>query len=87
MVMGELRQFSLENYLSRGVACDDDYPVIDLKPMRSSTFIRLPQGFLSPVSDPCLRLGSWNVHITSSYQDILQLIDDFSSKFSSSWCL
>ena len=81
MFLVELRRFSLENYLSRGVANDNYCPVIDLKPMRSSIFIQSPQGFMSPASDPCLRLGSWNVHIMSSYQDILQLIDDFSSKF------
>ena len=58
MVMSELKRFSLENYLSRGVARDEDCPVIDLKHMRSSTFIRSPQRFMSPASDPCLRLGS-----------------------------
>ena len=43
--------------------------------------IRAPYEFSSIEDDQNLYLCSWNVHVTSSYVDKLQLLDELSSRF------
>ena len=77
MVTSDQDRFSLQDYLSRGIAGDDGITSVELKPMRESDYIRLP--YNQDINERSLRLCSWNVHVTTSYLDILELIDQFSS--------
>ena len=80
MVGSEVEKFGLEDYLSREIAHDDDSPITQLN-QKNSVYLRSPYEFSSTRNDQCLCICSWNVHVTSNYLDILQLLDDFSSQF------
>ena len=47
-------RFSLQDYLSRGIAGDDDIWIVELKPMRESDYIRLP--YIHDKNEKSLRL-------------------------------
>ena len=47
--------------------------------MRESDYVRLP--YIHDINQKSLRLSSWIVHMTTSFLDILELIEQFSSSF------
>ena len=77
MIMSDQDRYSLQDYLSGGITGDDDIPIVELKPMKESDYARLPHNH--DIKEKSLRLCSWNVHVATSYLDILKLIGTFFS--------
>ena len=63
----------------RGIVGDNSITSVELKPMRECDLIR--PSYYQYINERSLRICFCNVHATTSYLDILELIGQFSSSF------